>query len=239
MPKRKTTTGPTYEPVHMTDLTEVHEISVQVGPLPINADDVRRIWSECGDMAQDWATATGMEIEIEYFDNSECEDVDQTNAAGVVCCTDHVQVERCVGVRWRVIVGRGTSAIPGTSYNELMTRQHWTWNHRWQHWRNWFQAMVRSTDQRTAPCGGQIVPRPPSSDVLVSLSRPVTASPIQESKGGAGGEGDWDLEQANQSGHPVVSVGRADPADRTPGGYERTSSTWGEDHGQASPSSGV
>lgn len=191
--------GPTYEPVRVTELAELHEISVAVGP-DVTDEECREIWSICGDRAQDWATTNDIEIEIEYFARQ----------------TRDEDAENCVGVSWKVVVGRGSSATPGSGYHETMEGQRWTWNERWQFWARWFRAMHRASPpvaQQPAR-GGSVTPFPgvtTGQSVPAYLDNRHTNAYI-ESQGMTSGQrflSDHGFEmyaQANQSGHPTVSA---------------------------------
>jgi hypothetical protein len=53
---------------------------------------------------------------------------------------------REVGVEWAVVVGQGTSEADGTTWDEIATRQHWTWSARWQRWHDWFARMAAPSE---------------------------------------------------------------------------------------------
>ncbi|QFG14020.1 hypothetical protein SEA_RHINOFORTE_67 [Mycobacterium phage Rhinoforte] len=112
---------------HLAQLVEHHEVSAPWHP-HLGEEAKAAIVSSCLERARDWCTAHSVEANLCQFERVTAGD------------------ERAIGVRWSVTVGHGTSAVAGTTWNEVAARMHWTWSDRWQHWRGWFASMAAVAD---------------------------------------------------------------------------------------------
>lgn len=149
--RHQPTTGPTsaaefeaagldWDAVHFTVLAETHELSVAVGE-DADLELCAMAWHDLSAQARRWAESQGLEVELNPFDRTTYRDREDRNAAGAVCAITPVFDRRDVGVWWRVVVGQGTSEDECTTWDEIATRQHWTWSARWERWADWFARM--------------------------------------------------------------------------------------------------
>lgn len=123
---------------HRTRLVEHHELVVPatyatLEQLTVALNDAR-------EQADAWLASQGLEADVVAVDRWRFWDETKTNAAGEACVVISYQV-REVGVEWSVDVGHATSDAQGTTWDEIATRQHWTWSHRWERWADWFARM--------------------------------------------------------------------------------------------------
>lgn len=127
--------------MHLASLVEHHEVSVSFGLTEPTWDE--RMWAQsaCMDVVRAWGEYNGLEFTIEPWLRTRATDVPETNAAGEVCAIGCAE-EYTVGVSWDVVVGRGSSDTPGTTYQEITSRMGWVWSDRWRFWRGWFQSMT-------------------------------------------------------------------------------------------------
>lgn len=131
---------PASDLVHVTALAEHHEVTFRLA-VDASLEACAVVWDDARQQARRWLDSQGLEVDVRDVDRYVLVHHDERNAAGEVCAVFTEQL-REVGVEWAVVVGQGTSEADGTTWDEIATRQHWTWSARWSRWHAWFAAMA-------------------------------------------------------------------------------------------------
>lgn len=129
---------------HATVLAEHHEVGIKLA-IDASLEAAAVVWDDARAQARSWLDSQGLEAEVRDYDRIELVHHNERNAAGEVCAVYTEQV-RHVGVEWAVVVGQASSDGLGTTWDEIATRQHWTWSARWERWHTWFARMAAPRD---------------------------------------------------------------------------------------------
>lgn len=188
-------TGRTSADVTVTgELRESYEATLRepLGGFGIDAELADNLVAVCAARANAWATMHGVEIELYRIERVHTVDQEDRNAAGEVCCITPHDEYVDIGVSWSIVVGKGSSTNPLSTYPEITTGIGWIWSPRWMHWLGWFKSMIAATEARqyaervnagavTIQQMQQFIDGKPTQQMADGIGRPDPGQPIDVS----------------------------------------------------------